>query len=233
MILSSGKPLSSLRSRLRTYCLSVGGCLAVLGTSAHGSSLIVDGGFEAAGASTVYFSGQSLDGGSWNVLTGAVYIDSADPYVYDGSNSLNLTYANLYVPNTVAQTFSTVAGQSYEVNFWANADTPNSFALTANGVALTGFPGSVAQDGFPDPNNNSSLFVDYVASFVANAGMTTLDFTATAGPSIGSPNGSVMIDDVNVAATPEPQSVVLVLTGLAAVGDLARRRRAARRACKL
>ncbi len=223
----SGTSATSLRGILRAFRVPAVVALAAFTASAHASSFLTDGGLESATGGNVYYAGQSLDAGSWNVLTGAVYIDSADPYVYDGTNSLNLTYANLYVPNTVAQTFTTTPGESYALSFWADADTPNSFAVTANGVALAGSPGAVATNGFPNATNNA-FFTDYTATFVASAASTTLNFTATGDPSIGSPDGSVVLDDISIATTPEPQSLVLVLSGVGVLSEAVRRRRVVR-----
>lgn len=183
--------------------------------SAHASTVIADPGFETAGGGNVYFAGQSIDGGSWNVTNGAVFIDSLDPYVYDGSNSVNLTLANLYVSNSLDQTLTTTIGQQYTVNFWANADSANTFSLTENGIALKGSPTSIVDNGFPGTVTNSSLFVDYTGIFLATSTTTDLSFTATGDPAIGSTDGSVMIDDVSIKATPEPGSIVLMLTGIA------------------
>jgi hypothetical protein len=199
-----------------------------LSVSAHASTVIADGGFEAAGGGNVYFAGQSIDGGSWNVTNGAVYIDTLDPYVYAGSNSVNLTLANLYVPNSLEQTLTTTVGQTYTVNFWANSDSANTFSLTENGSALTGSPTSIVDNGFPGTITNSSLFVDYTGEFTATSTTTDLTFTATGDPIIGSTDGSVMIDDVGISATPEPGSIVLTLTGMIGLGLLAARKRLGR-----
>jgi hypothetical protein len=213
--------------RLQGFFLALGvlAALLSLNISAH-ASVIVDGGFEAAGGGNTYYAGQYIDPtDSWYVKTGAVYIDSDDPWVYDGNNSLNLTYANLYAPDTVTQTFATVVGQIYDISFWANADTPNAFAATENGLAIAGLPTSIVDNGFPNPTN-SSLFVDYSGHFTATSTTTTLQLTSTADPAILSGDGSVMIDDLTVI-TPEPSSIVLMLTGMLGLGFAAARKRLA------
>jgi hypothetical protein len=199
-----------------------------LGASAHASSILADGGFEAAGGGSVYYAGQSIDGGSWTVTQGAVYIDNLDPWVYDGANSLNLTGANLYAANSVDQILTTVVGQFYTVNFWANADISNSFSLTENGFAVSGASNSIAQNGFSDQIDalgNSAHFVDYTGYFYANSTSTDVRFTATGNPSIGSDNYSVIIDDVSVTPTPEPGSILLMLTGFLALALLMGKKR--------
>jgi len=204
--------------------------LAVLSLSAtaHAGNIVADPGFESAGGGNVYYSGQSIDGGAWTVTQGAVYIDNLDPWVYDGANSVNLTGANLYSTDALTQVLTTVVGQEYSVSFWANADISNIFSLTENGNAVSGIPGSIAQNGFLDqidPLGNSALFVDYTGEFVATSAITDLTFAATGNPPIGSPNYSVMIDDASVTAAPEPGSIVLMLTGLIGLGLLVARKR--------
>jgi hypothetical protein len=196
-----------------------------LGLSAHASNIVADGGFEAAGGANTYFAGQSIDGGSWTVTKGSVYIDSGDPYVFDGTNSLNLTGVNPYTPDSVSQILATVVGDTYQVNFWANADSSNLFSLTEDGLSLAGAPTTIAQNGFPGLVSNSSLFTDYTASFYATSASTTLNFSSTANPPLFSSYGSVVLDDVSLQATPEPDSIVLMFTGVVALGLLAGRKR--------
>lgn len=208
--------------------LLVAAMVAVMSLSApaHASNnnLVTDGGFESAGGGNVYNATSSIDGGSWTVTQGAVYIDNDDAWVYAGNNSLNLTGANLYVPNTIQQVLTTVIGQQYTLNFWGDADISNAFSVAENGDTITGTPTSIVDNGFPDMTN-SNLFEDYSGIFVATSTTTDLDFTAIGNPPIDSADYSVMIDNVSVVATPEPGSIVLLLTGVVALGLVAGRKR--------
>ncbi|MFZ1085752.1 MAG: PEP-CTERM sorting domain-containing protein [Terracidiphilus sp.] len=227
MIQASNFPKNHRSSPRFSLVLTLLAIAFSLSASAHASSILADGGFEAAGGGNVYYATSTIDGGSWTVTQGAVYIDNLDPWVYDGANSLNLTGANLYAPNSIDQILTTVVGQQYAVNFWANADISNTFSLTQNGLSVSGAPTSIAQNGFPDqidPLGNSALFVDYSGLFTATTTSTDLSFTAIGNPSIGSPNFSVIIDDASVTPTPEPGSLLLMLTGILALALLAGRK---------
>ena len=216
---------TSVSGRPALLLAALAACLS-FSTQMKASSIVADSGFEAAGGGNVYFVGQTIDGGSWTVTNGSVYIDSQDPYVYDGNNSLNLTLAQPYVPNTVSQTVATTIGQSYLVSFWGNADAANTFSVFENGLLLNGSPKSIANNGFPEATTNSGLFTNYSGTFIANSANTTLSFTSTGNPPIGSQVGSVLIDDVTaqLVPTPEPGSIMLVLTGIAGAGQAVRRR---------
>jgi hypothetical protein len=228
-------PVSITKPRLKIPSLSL--LLTALTVSnftasAHAASILVDGGFESAGGGNIYYSSpthQSIDGGSWIVTAGEVYIDNLDPYVYAGNNSLNLTGANPYQTDSIMQALTTVAGEAYTVNFWANADSPNVFSLTENGVTLLESPISIVDNGFPSSatNGNSSLFVDYSATFRATSTTTDLMFTDISDPAIGSQTqtGSVLIDNVAVQPTPEPSSIALLFTGIVGLALLVGRKR--------
>jgi hypothetical protein len=201
------------------------------GSPARAVSIVADGGFESAGANTQFFYGQSIDGGSWVVggsPSSSVYVDSGDAYQYAGQNALNLTLANLDAPNTIQQTLSTVAGQTYVLTFWANSDETNIFSATENGVAVSGTPTSIVENGFPSATSNSSLFQQYTGTFSATSASTVLSFTATGEPMPNTIQGSLDIDNVTVqtaaTVTPEPEPLVLVLSGVVGLGGVLRRR---------
>ncbi|MGA3082007.1 MAG: PEP-CTERM sorting domain-containing protein [Terracidiphilus sp.] len=233
MIRTTSVPKNLRLARSLPLVVAAMAAVLSLGATAHAGNIVSDPGFESAGGGNTYYAAQSIDGGSWIVGGGAstVYIDNLDPYVYDGNNSANLTAFTAYASSSLYQNLTTVVGQLYSVNFWANSDSPNTLSLTENGLAISGLPGSVADNGFPDqvdPLGNSSLFVEYSGLFVATSTTTDLMFTAYANPTLAeleAGDGSVVIDDVNVSPTPEPGSIVLMLTGIVGLGLLIGRKR--------
>jgi hypothetical protein len=216
---------SPTRSLLLLSAFSAAACLTV---SAHASNLVTDGGFESAGGGNYYYAGSSIDNGAWTVGVGQVYIDNLDSYQFDGDNALNLGFANPNLPNSVSQVLSTIIGQTYVLNFWGDADSPNTISVTVNGVPVAGVAGSITDNGFPDAVDNSSLFTDYTGTFVATSALTTLNLKGVADLSPNAPatsDGSLVIDDVNVVPTPEPGSVILTLTGVLGLGLVLGRKR--------
>ena len=61
-----------------------------------------------------------------------------------------LTGFDLFEPNTISQTLSTVAGARYLSSFYADADTASTASATKNDPTIGRTPASVAQNGFPD-----------------------------------------------------------------------------------
>ena len=153
-----------------------------------------------------------------------MYVESGDNYVYAGSNSLNLTGVNPYVTDSIQQVVNTIIGQNYILNFFAFSDSANTFAVTENGLNIAGTPTSITADGSFD-GSSAAPYTEYTGDFIATSATTTLQFSSVANPPIGSSVGSVLIDDVQLTATPEPGSFALLLTGMAGMAQLVRRRR--------
>lgn len=203
-----------------------------LSATAFASNIVADSGFESAtgttpGSTTFYTVGNSLDGGSWLVSQGTVGVDTQDNYVFNGNNSVWLN-ADITGPDSITQTLATAIGQKYAVEFWANSEVPNTFSVTFGGTALTGGPTTIVQNGFPSTvtGGNASQFKFYYGFGVATSTSTDLVLTGSGFPGPGT-GVAVELDDVTVAATPEPGTVVLMLSGLAGLVLLVARKRVA------
>jgi|GEM_PF-925372 len=222
-------PLVALRLNSLLLLLAAVAVVLLPAVSAH-ADIVADGGFESAapGATantwTQYNVGSSIDGGSWLVTAGSVGVDSQDNYVYDGNNSVTLNGDPTQI-DSLSQTLATIVGQQYTIGFWADAEVNNAFSATFGGVALSGVPSSIAENGFPNSNypGNSSQFVYYSGTGIATSTSTELTFSSTTLPTIG--NGvSVEIDDVTATPTPEPGSIFLMLTGILGLGFVVARK---------
>jgi hypothetical protein len=219
----------SLLYRLVSLSFIVFGPL--MSTCAQAGNIVADSGFESAdpgalpGDFNVFSSGQSIDGGVWNVTQGTVGVDTSTFFVFDGQKSILLDGDNSG-PDSLTQTLATTPGQTYAISFWANSDVANSISVTFGGSPVSGIPTSVVQNGFPgsDPLSNSSLFVLLTGTATAVSSTTDLTITGTAFPTINS-GVTIEIDDFSVAAVPEPSSFVLaaIAIGIGISGALRHR----------
>ena len=199
--------------------------LAVLALVAHVyGDILLDGDFEAAApgaptGTTSFTSGNSIDGGPWTVSQGTVDVDTQNLFVYAGNKSVFLD-GNGSGPDSLRQTLTAVAGQTYSVSFWANADVPNTFSVTLGGAAVSGAPTSIAVNGFPSATylGNSGLFTFYSGIVTATSTSEDLVLTATGSPTGGS-GVTVEIDSVSVSVIPEPST--FALTAMGAIGGIA------------
>jgi hypothetical protein len=204
---------------------------SVMLTGARAGNIVADSGFESAdpgalpGDFNVFVSGQSIDGGAWNVTQGTIGVDTSTFFVFDGQKSVLLDGDNSG-PDSLTQTLATVAGQTYAISFWANSDVANSLSVTFGGTEVDGIPTSVPQNGFPgsDPLSNSSLFVLLTGTATAVSSSTDLTITGTAFPTISS-GVTIEIDDVSVASVPEPSAFALAAIGAIGIAGYALLRR--------
>ena len=146
----------------------------------------------------------------------------------DGGNYIAADGAYQTAP--ISQTINGLtAGKQYTVSFWfAGAQQYGFNGVTTEKwlVSLGGTQLSTAT--LTDPSNGFTGWQYTTLTFTAGASSQVLSFLAA-----GTPNGEppfTLLDGVSVYATPEPGSVVMMLTGLVAMGLLARRRQLSRAA---
>jgi hypothetical protein len=173
--------------------------LATLAPLAH-ANLIANGGFETG------------DLTSWS-QSGGTDSSGVDPFAaHSGGFG---AFFGPQDPGRISQSFATIAGQSYLVDFWLELDDsaqPNSFFWTWNGVS----------QGLALTNAGAFGYTE-VTGLVRAAGATsTLEFT------FANPQSFWLLDDVNVAAVPEPETYALMGAGLLLLSAIARRRRRVR-----
>ncbi len=168
------------------------------------SSLLADSGACATAGNLVTNCGfETGDFTGWTVVdpTNNTFVATSP---FDGftasSGNFFAALGAVGLNGTVSQTFSTVAGQTYDLSFFlaSDGDTPNDFGV-AFGSELFG----------PFPNFPAFGMTPVSLDVTATSSSTTLTFFERDDP------GFLGLDDVSVvAATPEPGSLGLLATGL-------------------
>jgi hypothetical protein len=121
----------------------------------------------------------------------------------------------------IAQTFTTIAGQKYSLSFYYSNNSFGSPQPATATVSVGGSPSFDIQHGGATPS--AMDWVLYTGTFIASSTSTTLSFTETdANPCC---NGGVALDNVSVAAVPEPATWGMMILGFFGIGFMAYRRK--------
>ena len=238
------------RIQLSVVCFSVGAVVGFGGAqNAAAASLLVNGGFETPVQGGPNFAAFNVPAGSslitgWTITQGNVDLTKAVDYG-PGANTLDPASVQDIdligdssgsggVFGGLAQTFATVAGQTYQLTF---DYSHNSGRTSSNGFA--------AQVTVVDANNSANSLLSTVvsqASGTATWVAFSMDFTATSNSStlsfvdtLGAFDAGIYLDDVsvdlqNASATPIPGALPLFAGGLGLVGFLTKRRKSAMQA---
>ena len=153
---------------------------------------------------------------------GAAFIE---PSGTEGYTSEQGTYfflmGNIGSDGTISQTFSDVAGTTYNLSYYyaSNGSGPADFSAAIDGIV---FPGSVLI-GAPNSNYVYNL---YSFNFVGT-GTDTVSFNGRNDPSYDALD-NISVSTVGIArapaVTPEPSSLILLGTGLFSAAGAARRK---------
>jgi hypothetical protein len=158
------------------------------------NNLIVNPGFE-----TGDFTGWTIGGNSDPTSFGVLCLGGA--LVAEGNCS---AYSSaIGAPVTFSQTFATIVGQVYEVDYWALFDgaSGSQFLATFGGTSLSSL------------NNPLGGTLNFTRNnLVATRALTTLTFSLRDDP------GFMFLDAVSVTAVPEPETFAMLGVGLAALG---------------
>lgn len=140
--------------------------------------------------------------------TSATPAQRANTYVFFGGGNVTST-------NTLVQTFSTVAGKTYNFSFEAvdvgagAQDVDFNFGVTSGTTGLA-------------QANDFSLFQTYTGSFVANGPTTTVSFTNSS----FADGTDVALDNVTITTdVPEASTWAMMIAGFGLVGAATRRHR--------
>src|SRR3954469_24971007 len=178
---------------------------------AFGQTVIINGDFETP----PYETNGAITG--WDV-TGHVGEVSGEGFT-SASHAAAFSIGGDSDGNTLAQTFSTLAGQSYTIDFDAGVVGMRTGGPLSLQIQVFGLGNATLVDDTIIPPYNGTFgaptFAHYVYTFMADGPATTLKFT-----DIGLGNGSadIVLDTVSVvpispAEVPEPATVILLGVG--------------------
>lgn len=190
--------------------------------SAANAAEFVNGSFEAgapAGSFSTVTGGNSSSITGWNVTGNSVDYIGNYWSAQEGARSIDL---NGGAQGGIQQTFDTLAGIQYNVTFWL-AGNPDGAPITKNVlVNATGAADGLFSFDSAGTSKVNMGWSKYTYNFFATGATTTLSFASQNGGAYGA-----ALDNVSVAAVPEPATWALMLIGFAAVGFGMRRRSSA------
>ncbi len=160
--------------------------------------LILDGRFtmDEGTSLTTYTAGDVLGGidGHWQVISGDVAVQGHWGQSPLGGNAVNLDGTT---PGAISQTFSTVPGKTYVVNFAMTGDFSKAFSKSMT-VSAGGSSETFVVDVPAGWETDNLLWNHRSMTFTANSIDTTLTFAADSSASIDAP----VIGDVQVVEVP-------------------------------
>ncbi|MCV2354331.1 choice-of-anchor C family protein [Paucibacter sp. B2R-40] len=213
---------------MKNFHIGVFGLVAALASTVSVAAGTQNGSFEAfnTGSADVLcpqgstFCAQ-FNAGNTGINGWAIGGDSVDvvgPLAWKASNgdySLDLSGVGA---GSLSQVIATFVGQAYRVSFDLGGNFFSGPSVKTGTVSAAGFSQNLSFD-----NSNSTKaamgWVPTTFDFIATGGSTTLSFSSTVDGSAG-----LALDNVRVAAVPEPETLFLMLVGLGFVGCRALRR---------
>ena len=195
-----------MRPKLLLVVVALAVACSLTAPKAFASNLLTNGSFE-----TGDFSGWT-QGGNFEFSQ----VVSGPFYVYSGAQdgTFYATFGPVGSDGTISQTVSDTAGAGYTLSFWLNAvgDDPSHFAVFWNGTDLM-------DQMDPNTGGNWTQF-----SFnVTGTGSDTVTFAFQDDPAYIALD-NVSLSPAGTGTTPEPSSILLLGSGVLALGGVVRRK---------
>ena len=174
-----------------------------------GWTIVSDG--TASASATTGFLGVDVINTLWVGTGGTANFDGID-------QSLDIDRLS-----SISQSFATVVGQTYSIDF---NYSHNPFASSASGrVSVDGATSLISVDLVHNTLNSASnmQWADFSNSIVADSTITTLKFKGA----LANDRFGFVVDDISVNAIPIPPAVWLFGSGLLGMIGIARRKKAA------
>ena len=183
--------------------------------AASAAPVIMDGSFEAPVTGS-YVYNPTVDGVVFNAGSGVQHNGSAFGFANapNGVQTAFIQSSYTYIGQITFALANLVVGQAYDIGFSGASRmdyTTNAFTVALNGAALGSY--NIASTAWQSFTTNS---------FVATATTASLSFTGS--PTTTGDN-DVGLDNVTVAAVPEPAAWAMMILGMGAIGFAMRRRK--------
>ena len=203
--------------------LAVAPILGVGATSAFasGANLLINGDFETSfhtGEAVQVISPGSTAIDGWAVTSGSVDWISNVYSTWQPESGLYSLDINGNSPGAIAQSFTTVPGTTYSVQFYLGAN-PGAYSSGSVTLSATVTGGSPTQ--FTVPVSSSVIWAPKSFTFTASSATTTLTFagdpnTGASGPALD----NVSVTEVAPAIPSAPTIASAAITGTAQVGSI-------------
>jgi choice-of-anchor C domain-containing protein len=205
---------------MKLISLAIASAAAALSVNA-GAVTLINGGFETGAPTGEFTTAPPVIVPGWDVTAGTV--DHIGTYWTNNGGSAGSIDLAGSSPGTLAQTFATVAGQAYRVTFFIAGNNGGGSAIKSLNVLATG--GSTANYAFDTTGfgRTNMGWSERFYNFRASGSSSTLSFAAGSDSSFFGP----ALDDVSIAAVPEPTTWAMMILGFAVVGGAMRRRKTA------
>jgi hypothetical protein len=151
-----------------------------------------------------------LDWSVTGVSVDIVHNRAGAGWAQDGNQAVDL--AGTPGPGGINQDIATVAGQTYQLVFWASSNGGALANLDVN------FGGSTLATGLATPPFGT--WTQYTYFVTATSAISNLEFATGLGG-----NAGPLLDNISLSEVPEPASLAGVLAGLAAIAAVRLRRR--------